>query len=160
MKRNPYADLGLVVAVAVLVVLLVKSLVFGLSWASLVCLVLTVAYLVVSAENKSDSRLVRHTTSAYMLLIVMFVVATVLFDKNARPKMHAFEGAATDTMPKEEFVVEDRDIPVEIAVADTVETDSLEADTLDLPEAQNVATESAEGAPEPAAEPSEPAETE
>jgi len=130
MKRNSYADLGLVVAVAVFAIVVVKSLIFGLSWASIACMVFTLAYMGVSVWWKSDSAAMRHATTAYLVSMLLFVVSAVLFDKNARPKMHAFEGAAVDTLVEEEFVVEDRDIPVEVILPDTTETDTLEADTL------------------------------
>ncbi|MBQ9641995.1 MAG: hypothetical protein IJV06_10635 [Bacteroidaceae bacterium] len=128
-KRNPYADVGLMVAVAVFVVVLIKCLIFGLSWASIACFVFTAAYFLVSALRKSDEPVVRRATTAYLLLMLLLVVSLVLFDKNARPKMHAFEGAAVDTLAEEEFVVEDKEIPVEIVQPDTAETDSLSADT-------------------------------
>lgn len=130
MKRNSYADLGLVVAVAVFVIVLVKSLIFGLSWASLPCFVFTLAYFGMSLRCKSDGAVMKHATTVYLVLMLLLVVSVVLFDKNARPKMHAFEGAAVDTLVEEEFVVEDRDIPVEIIVPDTLDADTLDADTL------------------------------
>jgi hypothetical protein len=135
MKRNSYADLGLVVAVAVFIILLIKSSIFGLSWFSLVCLVLTVAYFAISYFNSSHSSVVRRATTAYLLLMLFSLVGVVLFDKNAHPKMHAFEGAAVDSVVEEEFVIEDRDIPVEIVPQDTLNVDSLAEDTLssDLP---------------------------
>ena len=132
MRRNPYADLGLVVAVAVFIILLIKSLIFGLSWFSLVCMVLTVAYFLISYFKNSNDPLVRRATTAYLLLMFLSLVGVVLFDKNARPKMHAFEGAAVDTVTEEEFVIEDRDIPVEIVRPDTMSVDSLDEDTTAL----------------------------
>ena len=126
MRRNPYADLGLVVAVAVFIILLIKSLIFGLSWFSLV------AYFLISYFKNSNDPLVRRATTAYLLLMFLSLVGVVLFDKNARPKMHAFEGAAVDTVTEEEFVIEDRDIPVEIVRPDTMSVDSLDEDTTAL----------------------------
>ena len=141
MKRNSYADLGLVIAVSVFVIVLVKSLIFGLSWASIACIVFTIAYFVVSVLKKSDDVLVKRATTAYLLFLLLFVVSVLLFDKNARPKMHAFEGAAVDTIQEEEFVVEDKEIPIEIVQPDTVEIDTLVHDTL-----SNLSTEDTETA--------------
>ena len=155
MKRNPYADLGLVVAIAALIVTLIRCFIFGLSWASIACLAFTVAYLVLSALRKSDSLVVRRATTAYLLLMFLTLVCVVLFDKNARPKMHAFEGAAVDTVQEEEFVVADRDIPVEIIRPDTLQADTLAGET--LTEEQS---ESAEpSAEQESAEPAESTET-
>jgi hypothetical protein len=140
MKRNSYADLGLVIAVSVFVIVLVKSLIFGLSWASIACIVFTIAYFVVSALKKSDDVLVKRATTAYLLFMLLFVVSVLLFDKNARPKMHAFEGAAVDTVQEEEFVVEDKEIPIEIVQPDTVEVDTLVHDTLGTPSTEDTET--------------------
>lgn len=131
-QRNPYADLGLVIAVAVFIVVLIKSLIFGLSWASIACFLITIAYFVISAIRKSDDKVVKHSTTAYLLAMLLLVVSLVLFDKNARPKMHAFEGAAVDSVQEEEFVVEDKEIPIEIVQPDTAEVDTLLQDTTTL----------------------------
>lgn len=140
MKRNSYADLGLVIAVSVFIIVLVKSMIFGLSWASIACIVFTIAYFVVSALKKSDDVLVKRATTAYLLFMLLFVVSVLLFDKNARPKMHAFEGAAVDTVQEEEFVVEDKEIPIEIVQPDTVEVDTLVHDTLSTPSTEDTET--------------------
>ncbi len=139
-QRNPYADLGLVIAVAVFIVVLIKCLIFGLSWASIACFLITIAYFVISAIRKSDDKVVKHSTTAYLLAMLLLVVSLVLFDKNARPKMHAFEGAAVDSVQEEEFVVEDKEIPIEIVQPDTAEVDTRLQDTTTLMEE----TESAE----------------
>ena len=131
-QRNPYADLGLVIAVAVFIVVLIKCLIFGLSWASIACFLITIAYFVISAIRKSDDKVVKHSTTAYLLAMLLLVVSLVLFDKNARPKMHAFEGAAVDAVLEEEFVVEDKEIPIEIVQPDTAEIDTLLLDTTTL----------------------------
>lgn len=131
-QRNPYADLGLVIAVAVFIVVLIKCLIFGLSWASIACFLITIAYFVISAIRKSDDKVVKHSTTAYLLAMLLLVVSLVLFDKNARPKMHAFEGAAVDSVQEEEFVVEDKEIPIEIVQPDTAEVDTLLQDTTTL----------------------------
>lgn len=131
-QRNPYADLGLVIAVAVFIVVLIKCLIFGLSWASIACFLITIAYFVISAIRKSDDKVVKHSTTAYLLAMLLLVVSLVLFDKNARPKMHAFEGAAVDSVQEEEFVVEDKEIPIEIVQPDTAAVDTLLQDTTTL----------------------------
>ena len=131
-QRNPYADLGLVIAVAVFIVVLIKCLIFGLSWASIACFLITIVYFVISAIRKSDDKVVKHSTTAYLLAMLLLVVSLVLFDKNARPKMHAFEGAAVDSVQEEEFVVEDKEIPIEIVQPDTAEVDTLLQDTTTL----------------------------
>lgn len=131
-QRNPYADLGLVIAVAVFIVVLIKCLIFGLSWASIACFLITIAYFVISAIRKSDDKVVKHSTTAYLLAMLLLVVSLVLFDKNARPKMHAFEGAAVDSVQEEEFVVEDKEIPIEIVQPDTAEVDTFLQDTTTL----------------------------
>lgn len=152
MKRNPYADLGLVVAIAAFIITLIRCFLFGLSWASIACLAFTVVYLLLSALKRSDTSIVRRATTAYLLLMFLTLVCVVLFDKNATPKMHAFEGAAVDTVQEEEFVVAEKDIPVEIIRPDTLQADTLSGET---PSEEQ--SESAEPSAEP--ESAEPAES-
>ena len=127
-KRNPYADVGLIVAIAAFIIMLVKMLIFGISWAAATCFILTIIYFSVSFRYKSDSKTVRNSTTAYLVLLAATVACVVLFDKNTRPKMHAFEGAAVDTLQEEEFLVIDKEVPVEIVENDTTESDSVGAE--------------------------------
>lgn len=138
MKREPYSDLGLIVAVAAFIIMIVKSLLFDLSWSAIVWTCITVGYFVISYKYTSDSKTVKRATTAYLVLSVIALVSLVVFDKNARPKIHAFEGAATDTIVEEEFIIEDKELPYEAAPADSVEADTLELSETDFAEEADI----------------------
>ena len=91
-RRNSYSDLGLVVAVSIFICILVKSLLFGFTWIGIVWMILSCTYFYVSWREPSDSKVVRHATTFFLILSVVALIGVFMFDKNARPVMHAFEG--------------------------------------------------------------------
>lgn len=121
-KRNPYADMGLMIAVTIVIVMIIKTLLFANtfdSWECIVLIILAVAYLVVSKKYDSESPVVKHSTTALLCLSILMLTSLFLFDHKSSPKMHAFEGARTDTIPEEEFI-QKKEPTIEIIDSDTI----------------------------------------
>lgn len=110
-RRNSYSDLGLIVAISVFVCIFVKSLLFGFTWVGIIWLMLSCAYFYVSWRYPSHGAVVKHSTTAYLLLSVVAIAGIVLFDQNARPVMHAFEGTG-DTIQDAALVEEEPIVPI------------------------------------------------
>ena len=124
-RRDSYSDLGLMVAIGIFICILIKSMMFGFTWVGIVWLLLACFYFYVSWRYASRSRVVRHSTTGFLLLSVVAIMGILLFDRNTRPVMHAFAGTG-DTIA--DPVVMD-EAPV-LPIADIVPVDTLEADTL------------------------------
>lgn len=131
-RRNSYSDFGLFVAVSVFICILVKCLLFGFTWVSLVWLVLACAYFFVSWRYSSASAVVKHSTTAFLLFSLFAVVGIVMFDRNARPVMHAFEGTG-DTIQDAKMVEEEPIVPIYVAEP----IDTTELDTMPVVEYEN-----------------------
>lgn len=127
-RRNSYSDLGLVVALSVFICILVKCLLFGFTWVGIVWLVLACAYFYLSWRYPSDSKVVKHATTAFLTLSVIAIAGVLLFDKNTRPVMHAFEGTG-DTIKDVEVVEEEPIAPIYVPQPeDTVTDDTVPLD--------------------------------
>lgn len=125
-RRNPYSDLGLIVALSVFICILTKCLLFGFTWVSIVWLILSCAYFYVSWRFPSSGKVVKHSTTFFLLISVIAVAGILLFDKNARPVMHAFEGTG-DTIQDAVIVEEEPIVPIYVPQPeDTVQQDTLE----------------------------------
>lgn len=123
--RNPYSDLGLIIAASVFICIFIKSLLFGITWGGLVWIAISCLYFYVSWKYPSDDEIVKNSTTAYLLLSVVTVVCVVLFDKKAMPKMHAFEGTG-DTIQDVRYVDEGPTVVTyEELPVDTLDSDSL-----------------------------------
>src|SRR5574344_122049 len=122
--RNSYSDLGLIIAVGVFICLLIKCLRFGFPWVSIIWLILSCVYFFISKRYSSESVVVKHATTAFLALSALAIVGILLFDKNARPAVRAFEGTG-DTIRDERVVEEEPIVPIKIEEeVDTVEKDS------------------------------------
>ena len=105
--RLPYADLGMTIAIAVMVVMVVKSLLFGFTIASIVWISLAFVYILISVICDSHSKTVKSSTTVLLIASVIAIGATLYFDKPTRPKMVAFQGIKEkDTIAEEEVLVE------------------------------------------------------
>ena len=124
-RRNPYSDLGLVVAISIFICILVKSFLFGFTWIGIIWLLLSCAYFYVSWREPSDSKVVKHTTTIFLVLSAVALIGILLFDKNARPEMHAFEGTG-DTIQDAVIVEEEPIVPIYVMEpGDTIVSDTL-----------------------------------
>ena len=127
---------------------------------SIVWLVAAIAYCILSYKYDSFSNIIRHSTSAFLALSVLVIVALVFIDRKPQPKMHAFEGAVKDTVKQEEIteeeqipelpVVKDTDtIKVSDSIPPLVESENTENDILpqedDIIEPQSENTEQPPG---------------
>ena len=127
-RNNSYRDLGLVVAVCVFVCVLVKSLLFGFTWVGIIWLILSCAYFYIVWRCSSAGKLVKFATTLFLVFSVLALVGLLLFDKNARPEMHPFEGTG-DTIKDVTMVEEEPIVPIYVMQPE----DTLLSDTL-LPE--------------------------
>lgn len=124
-RRNPYSDVGLMIAVSVFIVMIVKCLLFSVTTISIGWIVLCGIYFFLSYKYNSEDKIIKHSTTAFILLSLLLFVSIIFLDTNVKPKMHAFEGAKKDTLTEEEFKMKkDPTIPEEI------EQDEDENDTL------------------------------
>lgn len=126
MKRHPYADLGLTIAIGLFIITLINALLFDFTIVKAMWFVVCIAYFVVSYKFPSDSKQLRNCTHALLAVTVLGLAATILFDTNTQPKAHAFDGAAVDSTETEDIILEDKDIPMTVEI-DTLSDDSTEA---------------------------------
>ena len=131
-RRNPYSDLGLVVAISIFICILVKSFLFGFTWIGIIWLLLSCAYFYVSWRGPSEGKVVKHATTIFLVLSAVAIIGILLFDKNARPEMHAFEGTG-DTIQDAVIVEEEPIVPIYVMEpGDTLVSDTLlDDETLD-----------------------------
>ena len=139
-KRRPYCDLGLVVAVGVFICVAIKCLLFGFTVINAIWLLMACGYFFITWKLKSEDPRMKHSTTAFLVLSVVAMVASSVLDQNTRPTMHAFEGVGdtiADYTVKEEVVEE-----VPVVKVDSAKNDSLASDS--LVEAANEANGAAE----------------
>ena len=131
-RRNSYSDLGLVVAISIFICILVKSFLFGFTWVGIIWMLLSCVYFYVSWRRPSDSKVVKHATTLFLVLSAVALIGILLFDKNAQPEMHAFEGTG-DTIQDAVIVEEEPIVPIYVMEPeDTLVSDTLLTDeTLD-----------------------------
>lgn len=124
-RRSSYSDLGLVVAVSIFICILVKSLLFGFTWIGILWMLLSCAYFYVSWREPSESKVVKHSTTLFLVFSALAFIGVLLFDKNARPEMHAFEGTG-DTIQDAAIVEEEPIAPIYVMEPeDTIMSDTL-----------------------------------
>ena len=127
-RRNSYSDLGLVVAISIFICILVKSFLFGFTWIGIIWMLLSCVYFYISWREPSDSKVVKHATTLFLVLSTVALIGILLFDKNARPEMHAFEGTG-DTIQDAVIVEEEPIVPIYVMEPeDTLVPDTLLAD--------------------------------
>ena len=127
-RRNSYSDLGLVVAISIFICILVKSFLFGFTWIGIIWMLLSCVYFYISWREPSDSEVVKHATTLFLVLSTVALIGILLFDKNARPEMHAFEGTG-DTIQDAVIVEEEPIVPIYVMEPeDTLVSDTLLAD--------------------------------
>lgn len=141
-RRNSYSDLGLVVAISFFICILVKSFLFGFTWIGIIWMLLSCVYFYISWREPSDSKVVKHATTLFLVLSTVALIGILLFDKNARPEMHAFEGTG-DTIQDAVIVEEEPIVPIYVMEPeDTLVSDTLLAD--ETPDSLSIDEASAE----------------
>lgn len=134
-KRNPYADCGLLIAISVLLIMIIKCCLFDITWVALLWIVLSIAYCILSYKFDSESKVIKHATTTYLCVSAIAFVMFTIFDHEEQPKMNAFEGAKIDSVEEEEFVIKDDPIIKEL-IADTItaaDTTSVRKDSTVAP---------------------------
>ena len=127
-RRNSYSDLGLVVAISIFICILVKSFLFGFTWIGIIWMLLSCVYFYISWRGPSEGKVVKHATTLFLVLSAVALIGILLFDKNARPEMHAFEGTG-DTIQDAVIVEEEPIVPIYVMEPeDTLVSDTLLAD--------------------------------
>ena len=130
-SRRPFQDMGIFLSVCIFIIMTIRCAMFGFSWASIVWLVMVLVYWCYSyvfMKHGKDKMLV-WGTSVFILSSLLVLVSIVFFDKNARPKMQAFEGAAVDSVTEEEFIVDETPDIIVMEKKDTVVSDSSRTDS-------------------------------
>lgn len=129
---KPFSQMGIFVSICVFLVLVVKSAIFGFSWAAIVWLLFILVYwclCYVFIKKRPSEKLLRFSTIGFLIVSVITFVSLALFDQNARPKMHAFEGAASDSVEVEDEFVVDETPDITVVQQDTTKVDSTRVDT-------------------------------
>ena len=130
-RRNSYSDLGLMVSVSIFICILVKSSLFGFTWIGILWMLISCAYFYLSWREPSDSKLLKHSTTSYLVLSAVFLIGVLMFDKNARPEMHAFEGTG-DTIQDAAIVEQEPIAPIyEMQPEDTLVSDTMSDAVID-----------------------------
>jgi len=127
-RRDSYADLGLVIAIAIFLVMVIKTLLFGVTWGDIIWLLISIVYLLISFFLPSADKRMKYATTAFLLLCVATSATRYIYDQKATPKLHAFEGALNDTTSEEEFVVRDEPEIIKEQVIDTITIDTARID--------------------------------
>lgn len=126
-KRNPYADCGLLIAISVLIIMIIKCCLFDITWVALLWIILCIVYCFLSYKYDSESKVIKHTTTAFLSISAITFLLFTIFDVKEQPKMNAFEGAKIDTVAEEEFIIKDDPIIKEL-IEDTISIkDTLKA---------------------------------
>lgn len=137
-KRNPYADMGLMVAITMIIVTILKCLLFDITWESIFWIILATAYCIISYILDSESSKIKHCTTAFLITSVIAFVGIIFMDRKPQPKMHAFEGAKKDTVSEEVFIMkeepeikeqEDKAIAITDTITATEEENTMQEET-------------------------------
>ena len=116
------------VSVSIFICILVKSFLFGFTWIGILWMLISCAYFYLSWREPSDSKLLKHSTTSYLVLSAVFLIGVLMFDKNARPEMHAFEGTG-DTIQDAAVVEQEPIAPIyEMQSEDTLVSDTMLSD--------------------------------
>lgn len=119
------------VSVSIFICILVKSFLFGFTWIGILWMLISCAYFYLSWREPSDSKLLKHSTTSYLVLSTVFLIGVLMFDKNARPEMHAFEGTG-DTIQDAAIVEQEPIAPIyEMQPEDTLVSDTMSDAVID-----------------------------
>lgn len=106
----------------------IKCLLFGFTVINAIWLLMACGYFFITWKLRSEDPRMKHSTTAFLVLSVVAMVASSVLDQNTRPTMHAFEGVGdtiADYTVKEEVVEE-----VPVVKVDSAKNDSLASDSL------------------------------
>lgn len=132
-SNRAFNQMGMFVSICVFLVLLIKSAIFGFSWASIVWLLIVLVYWCLCAfftYKKPDEKCLKWSTLGFLTASLVVFVGLTMFDKNARPKMHAFEGVGVDSVEEDTEFVVDETPDISVYTPDTTVVDTIRVDTL------------------------------
>ncbi len=123
-QRSPYADLGLLISVSVVICLTIKSILFEVTLVSVIWLLIAVLYVVASVLLPSRCKLMKYLTTVLLASSALSIVGLTFFDRPAIPKMVEYHTEAlNDTVVESNKYVVNTPPP---PVIDTTEVDSLD----------------------------------
>ncbi len=123
-ERNPLSDVGMTVALAVTVVTLIKLLMYGLTYVSVIWLFITLLYILSTTVSNSWSKVSKFFTISYLLISAFAFYAAFVYDLPVLPKTESHIKADTEGY----FNTENDDnsnVVVETPKPVAVETDNI-----------------------------------
>ena len=125
--RSPLADTGLLIALTVTVVTVIKLLMYGITYVSVIWLAITLVYVVSTTMTSANSAVRKGMTIFYMCVSTLAFFAAFVYDKPIRPKTELNIGSNIDNInfEDENADAEDEEIKVETPKPVVVETDNI-----------------------------------
>lgn len=124
-ERSHFADAGLMVALAVIVVTVIKLALYGITVVTLAWLAIALIYMLVAAATKPRAALRTGFTAFFMVVSMVAVVASFLYDYPISPKRESNIKAEQEENIKND---NNRKIKVETPKPVPVETDVVSED--------------------------------
>jgi len=125
-EKSHFSDAGLMIALAVCIVTIIKLLMYGFTYVSLAWLALTIVYVAISSATQAKSKVRTAATAAFMVISAVAFVAAFTFDYPIQPKTESNLRAEQDENKQNQQNVEE--IPVETPKPVVVETDVVSED--------------------------------
>lgn len=126
-ERSPLADTGMIIALAVTIVTVLKLLMYGITYVSVLWLTITLVYILSTTVTDANSSIRKGMTVFYICVSVIAFFAAFSYDKPIKPKTESNMKADGD----DEFVTNDEEeqteeeIKVETPKPVVVETDNI-----------------------------------
>lgn len=121
-ERSGFADTGLVVAVAVIVITALKLVMYGITIVSLSWLLLSILYVGLAAATKADSVFRKGITTFYLAVSALGIFASMYYDNPIVPKKES----ALQTQQDENQYGSDAEVKIETPEPVKVETDVVQ----------------------------------
>lgn len=132
-ERSQFADAGIMIAFAVIVVTAIKLAIYGLTMVSLAWFAIAVIYMAVAAASKPRSALRAGVTAFFMVLSVGALFASFLYDYPITPKKESVIKADKEENNNNN---RNRQIKVETPKPVAVETDVVSEDASSFEEVE------------------------
>lgn len=124
-ERSQFADAGLMIALAVIVVTAIKLMLYGITVVTLVWLAIALLYMAVAAATRPNSAVRTGVTAFFMVVSVAAVYASFFYDFPIMPKRESNLRADQDETNRQD---DNRKIQVETPTPVPVETDVVSED--------------------------------
>lgn len=126
-ERSPLADTGMIIALAVTIVTVLKLLMYGITYVSVLWLTITIVYILSTTVTDANSSIRKGMTVFYICISTIAFFAAFSYDKPIKPKTESNMKADRD----DGFVTDDQDeqneeeIKVETPKPVVVETNNI-----------------------------------